>query len=144
MLKVFCLDWATLHYLSTRPECQLPSTLEVIYFSCYYFEHYDPLGDDIDIEEFLIQVLTSRKMPRLQTVAVPSWVFLLLWEVLFPWANFFLIFLVLSGCWNYMYEDATAPSTRELWIKNRKVLQELEIFRNWVKLQFLGPREVRE
>jgi len=97
-VRLICLDYSFLNSLASRPQQQLPPSLNVIYFPFYVVDNSQPQNGDYEEDAILAQVLTSRHLPNRKTVRVPK------------------------GCWDYQYQEAVSTRNKELWVERRKEL----------------------
>lgn len=65
-LKILCLESYTIS-VTIQNGSQLPLALSIIYVSCYRFQNSE---SDFDEEKLLLELLTSRPIPKLEVVWV--------------------------------------------------------------------------
>jgi len=84
-LKLLCLGYSSLAHLAAKPQQQLLSSLNVIYFPYFLFEDSRPQVGEVQEEVLFGQLLGSRNVPNLKIVAVPM------------------------SCWDQSYREAVSP-----------------------------------
>ena len=91
-VRLICLDYSFLNSLASRPQQQLPPSLNVIYFPFYIVNDSQPQNGDYEEDTILADILTSRHLPNLKAVGVPK------------------------GCWDYKYGEAVSTRSKGLWV----------------------------